>query len=152
MNKCEYCEAVCIQSVCVVNNITINSYGQKTIMSVEPRICGPVCMRALTRRGLRANLDKELVDLACIAVGLRETYPFIEEFVDKTILFYKSDITRKDYLDFVSEAIEYANASQDEGLLQLFCHTQSFAITLEQLLKKHKVKLPFISTIQSNLV
>ena len=140
MNKCEYCEAVCVQSMCVVNNITINSYGQKTTLSVEPRICSPVCMRALTKRGLRANLDKELVDLARLATGLREAYPFIDAFVDKTILFYKADITRETYLDCVSEAIEQANATHDEGLLQLVCHTQSFAITLEQLIKKHRVK------------
>jgi len=74
----------------------------------------------------------------------REQHPFIGVFVSKTILFYKSEITRKDYLESVSETIELVNALQNEELLQIVCHTQAWTIRLEQLCKKYKVKLPVV--------
>ena len=144
MSKCLYCDTACTQTVCETHEKDkINSYGQKITVSVEPpMLCSVLCCRAQNKMSLRRNLEAHLVELASIACGLREAYPFIDVFVTKTIRFYKSDITRKDYLEFVSDTLELVHSSQDEELLQLICHTQSYAITLEQLLKTHKVKFP----------
>jgi len=144
MSKCLYCEQACTQTVCETHEKDkINSYGQKITVSVEPpMLCSVLCCRAQNKMSLRRNLEAHLVELASIACGLREAYPFIDVFVEKTILFYKSDITRKDYLELVSETLELVNALQDEELLQIVCHTQALAIRLEQLLKTHKVKFP----------
>ena len=143
--KCVYCEAVCAKTVCVNwSRDSINSYGQKTTESVKPpMICSTICSRAMNKRGLLRNLEQHLVELSAIDRVLREQHPFIGVFVSKTILFYKSDITRKDYLEAVSETIELVNALQNEGLLQIVCHTQAWAIRLEQLCKKYKVKFPW---------
>ena len=145
MSKCLYCEQACTQTVCETHEKDkINSYGQKITVSVEPpMLCSVLCCRAQNKMSLRRNLEAHLVELASIACGLREAYPFIDVFVEKTILFYKSDITRKDYLESVSETIELVNALQNEGLLQIVCHTQAWAIRLEQLCKKYKVKFPW---------
>jgi len=97
----------------------------------------------MNKRGLRSNLEEHLAELSGISCGLAEAYPCIGVFVAKTILFYKSEITRKDYLESVSETIELVTALQNEGLLQIVCHTQAWAIKLEQLLKKYKVKFPW---------
>ena len=142
--KCAYCEVACVKTV-VGEQMTekINSYGQKITVSVEPpMLCSVLCCRAQNKMSLRRNLEAHLVELASIACGLREAYPFIDVFVEKTILFYKSDITRKDYLELVSETLELVHSLQDEELLQIVCHTQALAIRLEQLLKTHKVKFP----------
>lgn len=143
--KCVYCEAVCAKTVCVNwSRDSINSYGQKTTESVKPpMICSTICSRAMNKRGLLRNLEQHLVELYSIDRGLGGGYPFIGVFVSKTILFYKSEITRKDYLESVSETIELVNALQNEGLLQIVCHTQAWTIRLEQLCKKNKVKCPW---------
>jgi hypothetical protein len=75
-----------------------------------------------------------------IGIGLGKEHPFMCVFVLKTIMFYKSQITLKDYLEYVSELIELVNELQDEELLQIVCHTQAWAIALESKLKKYKVK------------
>ena len=144
-SKCVYCEALCVQTVCVGWwRDQINSYGQKTTESAKPpMICSSICSRAMNKRGLRRNLEQHLVELSQISCGLAEGYPFIGVFVSKTILFYKSEITRKDYLECASETIELVNALQNEGLLQIVCHTQAWTTTLEQLLKKYNVKFPW---------
>ena len=143
--KCAYCEVACVKTV-VGEQMTekINSYGQKTKVSVKPpMVCSDICLRAMNKRGLRGNLEQQLVELSAIDRVLREQHPFIGVFVSKTILFYKSEITRKDYLESVSETIELVNALQDEELLQIVCHTQAWAISLESKLKKFKVKFQF---------
>jgi len=140
--KCAYCEVACVKTV-VGEQMTekINSYGQKTKVSVKPpMVCSDICLRAMNKRGLRGNLEQQLVELSAIDRVLREQHPFIGVFVSKTILFYKSEITRKVYLEAASETIELVNALQDEQLLQIVCHAQAWAIRLEQALKTHKVK------------
>ena len=143
--KCVYCEMACAKTVCVNwSRDSINSYGQKTTESVKPpMICSTICSRAMNKRGLLRNLEQHFVELSAIDRVLREQHPFIYGFVLKTIRFYKSEITRKDYLEFVSEIIELVNALQDEELLQIVCHTQAWAISLESKLKKFKVKFQF---------
>ena len=143
--KCVYCEVVCAKTVCVSGSMDqINSYGQKTTESVEPpMICSTICLRAENKRALRRNLEQHLVELSCISDGLGGGYPFIGVFVSNTILFYKSEITRKDYLESVLETIELVNALQNEGLLQIVCHQQAWTIRLEQLSKKYNVKFPW---------
>ena len=143
--KCEYCETACVETF--VNEWMrdqISSYGQKTTESVKPpMICSTICSRAMNKRGLLRNLEQHFVELSAIDRVLREQHPFIGVFVSKTILFYKSEITRKVYLESVSETIELVNALQDEELLQIVCHTQAWAISLESKLKKFKVKFQF---------
>ena len=143
--KCAYCEVACVETV--VNEWMrdqISSYGQKTTESVKPpMICSRICALALNKRGLLRNLREHLVEIYGIGIRLGKEHPFIYGFVLKTIRFYKSEITRKDYLEFVSEIIELVNALQDEELLQIVCHTQAWTISLESKLKKFKVKFQF---------
>ena len=143
--KCVYCEAVCAKTVCVNwSRDSINSYGQKTTESVKPpMICSRICALAMNKRGLLRNLREHLVELYGIGIGLGPDHPFMCAFVTKTIRFYQSEITRKVYLESVSETIELVNALQDEELLQIVCHTQAWAISLESKLKKFKVKFQF---------
>ena len=143
--KCVYCEMACAKTVCVNwSRDSINSYGQKTTESVKPpMICSRICALALNKRGLLRNLREHLVELYGIGIGLGPDHPFMCVFVTKTIRFYQSQITLKDYLEYVSELIELVNELQDEELLQIVCHTQAWAIALESKLKKYKVKFQF---------
>ena len=143
--KCVYCEAVCAKTVCVNWwRDSINTYGQKTTESVKPpMICSRICAMAMNKRGLLRNLREHLVELYGIGIGLGPDHPFMCVFVTKTIRFYQSQITLKDYLEYVSELIELVNELQDEELLQIVCHTQAWAIALESKLKKYKVKFQF---------
>ena len=143
--KCEYCETACVETF--VNEWMrdqISSYGQKTTESVKPpMLCSRICAMAMNKRGLLRNLREHLVELYGIGIGLGPDHPFMCVFVTKTIRFYQSEITRKVYLESVSETIELVNALQDEELLQIVCHTQAWAISLESKLKKFKVKFQF---------
>ena len=143
--KCAYCEVACVETV--VNEWMrdqISSYGQKTTESVKPpMLCSRICAMAMNKRGLLRNLREHLVELYGIGIGLGPDHPFMCVFVTKTIRFYQSEITRKVYLESVSETIELVNALQDEELLQIVCHTQAWTIRLEQLCKKYKVKCPW---------
>ena len=143
--KCVYCEMACAKTVCVNwSRDSINSYGQKTTESVKPpMICSRICALAMNKRGLLRNLREHLVELYGIGIGLGPDHPFMCVFVTKTIRFYQSQITLKDYLEYVSELIELVNELQDEELLQIVCHTQAWAIALESKLKKYKVKFQF---------
>ena len=122
----------------------ISSYGQKTTESVKPpMLCSRICAMAMNKRGLLRNLREHLVELYGIGIGLGPDHPFMCVFVTKTIRFYQSEITRKVYLESVSETIELVNALQNEGLLQIVCHQQAWTIRLEQLSKKYNVKFPW---------
>ena len=139
---CVYCGSKTIHK-CYESTVTkVSSYGQKTVIdsNTDDRVCSDICAKALNKAAIKSNIKSHMTTVAKL---LRMTNPEspLNLYVLASFKFINGEMTRKDFLDTVSSAIEDANEAENEAYLQWLCYTHKTTIVLEQYAKDVKLKV-----------
>ena len=139
---CVYCGSKTINERYQSSLTTVSSYGQKNVIDskTEKRVCSDICAKAANKAAIKSNITSHMTAVAKL-LRIKNSESPLNLYVLASFKFINGEMTRKDFLDTVSTAIEDANETENEEYLQWLCYTHKTTIVLEQYAKDVKLKV-----------
>jgi len=139
---CVYCGSKTINERYQSSLTTVSSYGQKNVIDskTEKRVCSDICAKAANKAAIKSNIKSHMTAVAKL-LRIKNSESPLNLYVLASFKFINGEMTRKDFLDTVSTAIEDANETENEEYLQWLCYTHKTTIVLEQYAKDVKLKV-----------